>query len=1139
MTTPFPIASAPPLTVWLGSAMFTFPAGRDIIIGRGDTADIRIDTPEKQAISRVHAVLRAEGPHWVAIDRSRNGIYENHTRAATINITDDTTLHIGAPDGPHLTFRVSSQQIPAARTAPPPPAAPTPPAAPPPAAPPPRQSAPTRRSGGPAPQPGRAPAPPNPGPRPGAMRPGPPPVLNHPPTGRTSMPPPQPVPPMQPPATGYVQTPRPPAPSAPPAPAGPVPLLPPGLTSTDDDLDGFGRLTGAVKKVLPARTPAPPVGALTIGRSATNDIVVADNLASRVHALLVRLPAGAEIRDNGSSNGTFVNGARITTALLNPGDLVTIGNSDLTFTGTTLQPRPRTPQTGGLQAHRLGLTIDTHQLLTDVSFTARPGTLTAVIGPSGAGKSTLIKMLAGATSPTTGVVTFDGHNVHAEYASLRSRIGLVPQDDVVHRQLTVDRALSYAAQLRLPSDTSRKDRRAVVDRVLTELELTEHRAKRVDQLSGGQRKRVSVAMELLTGPSLLILDEPTSGLDPSLDRQVMSMLRRLADAGRVVIVVTHSLAYLDKCDQVLLLAPGGKTAYAGPPKAIDQAMGTTDWADIFKWVSSDPDAAHRAYLVRNPSSVNPAPPPPPPGPLGEPARASRTRQVFTLARRQVRLIFSDRGYFVFLAVLPFILGGLSLVVPGEVGLGKASPNNGAPNEPNQLLILLNIAAIFMGTALTIRDLVSERPIFRREQSVGLYASTYLAAKIGIYSIAAALQVAVLTAIVVAGKGGPTQGAVLLGNPIAELYAVLALTAIVSAIVGLALSAIARTNEWILPMLVVVIMLSIVFSGGMIPVTGRTGLDQVSWLLPARWGFAAASSTVDLLTVAPLMSVDDVLWHHEPRWWLLDVGMLLLIGVAATVLVRYQLRLPARGDGERSGMPRWAVALLALLLIAVMMAVLTVLTKDSGNRATNPMGAPSTPTQGPAPEQKPVAAGDLSKLLSSPDELSSILGTPSLAKAAPVAVDKPSSNTATPPNCVAPVDPGNQAVYSAGGEGYTGISGAILTDANDPHVSVQQFVASFPGMDQAAAMQDQQVTEWKNCQSTTVTLTVGTAPPVQVTLGPAQVTDGRLVLQLKEPDRSCQRVLATNSNVVIDVKACSPTSGTAAEQIAKKITDRIG
>src|SRR5438270_13403746 len=154
---------------------------------------------------------------------------------------------------------------------------------------------------------------------------------------------------------------------------------------------------------------------------------------------------------------------------------------------------------------------------------------------------------------------------------------MVPQDDVVHGQLTVQQALMYAAELRLPPDTTKADRAQVVARVLEELEMSQHLHTRVDKLSGGQRKRASVALELLTGPSLLILDEPTSGLDPALDRQVMTMLRQLADAGRTVVVVTHSLTFLRMCDQVLLLAPGGKTAYAGPPAGIAHAMGTAEW----------------------------------------------------------------------------------------------------------------------------------------------------------------------------------------------------------------------------------------------------------------------------------------------------------------------------------------------------------------------------------------------------------------------------------------------------------------------------------------------------------------------------------------------------------------------------------
>src|ERR1700692_3299380 len=203
-------------------------------------------------------------------------------------------------------------------------------------------------------------------------------------------------------------------------------------------------------------------------------------------------------------------------------------------------------RTGGLDVHGVTWTIEGNKTLLDnISIAARPGTLTAVIGPSGAGKSTLARLVAGYTHPTSGTVSFEGHNIHAEYASLRSRIGMVPQDDVVHGQLTINQALGYAAELRMPPDTTKEDRQRVVAQVLEERELTPHAETRIDKLSGGQRKRASVALELLTGPSLLVLDEPTTGLDPALDRQVMMMLRQLADAGRVVLVVTHSVSYLD------------------------------------------------------------------------------------------------------------------------------------------------------------------------------------------------------------------------------------------------------------------------------------------------------------------------------------------------------------------------------------------------------------------------------------------------------------------------------------------------------------------------------------------------------------------------------------------------------------------
>lgn len=656
-------------------------------------------------------------------------------------------------------------------------------------------------------------------------------------------------------------------------------------------------------KILTQRSAGPTktTGSATIGRAADNDIVVSDVLASRQHATLQTTPLGTEIQDR-SINGTFVNGTRVGSAILSDGDVVTIGNVDLVFSKGTLVPRSESAtRTGGLEVRNVKYVVDNgKQLLDNISLTARPGTLTAVIGGSGAGKSTLARLIAGYARPTSGSVSFEGHDIHAEYASLRSRIGIVPQDDVVHRQLTVNQALSYAAELRLPPDTSKADRAKVVTRVLGELDLTKHADTRVDKLSGGQRKRASVALELLTGPSLLILDEPTSGLDPALDYQVMMMLRQLADAGRVVIVVTHMLSYLDTCDQLLLVAPGGKTAYCGSPDQIGDAMGTTNWAKIFTKVGADPEEANRRFVAqteaeKRPQKLAPARDDEAPGELGEPVHTSVRRQISTVARRQVRLVIADRAYFIFLAVLPFILGSLSLTVPGSNGFHAPGPNAGTPDEAAQILALLLPAAAFMGTALTIRDLVGERAIFQREQAVGLSTTAYLLAKTAVFCGFAIVQSAIVTAIVVIGKSAPTRGAVLLGHSTTsasvELFFTVAATCVASAVLGLAISSLVRSSEQIMPLFVVTVMAQLVLCGGMVPVTGRLGLDQLSFSMPARWGYAAAASTVDLRHLVPGTLVSqDRFWEHTSKGWLIDMGMLGALSLFYATFVRWKIRL---------------------------------------------------------------------------------------------------------------------------------------------------------------------------------------------------------------------------------------------------------
>ncbi len=838
----------PVLTVRSGQLERNFAAGRDVIVGSDLRADLRVAHP---LIARAHLLLRFDQGRWIAVDNnSLNGVFLNGQRVPVVDIRDGQTINIGKPDGPRVTFEVGHHQGNVGQLPPPraipaivPPSGPLP-VRPPPAAQPPRPAAPRRQ---------------------------PPPPHAHGLTGprRTASAP-------------IVRR------------SGPAP----DHNALDHNPPTQRGVTGEVAQFPTTRVkglgPEPDrraaaTGIAWIGRSLDNDIVIPDVLASRHHAFLTPTPMGAEIRDAQSINGTFVNGIKVGSALLCEGDVVTIGNIDLLFTGGILvRRRDVATRAGGLEVREVDFSIAGKNLLERVSLTARPGTLTAIIGGSGAGKTTLSRLIAGYATPTCGLVTFEGHDIHTEYASLRTRIGMVPQDDVVHRQLTVKQALGYAAELRLPPDTSKADREQVIAQVLDELELTRHADTRVDKLSGGQRKRASVALELLTGPSLLILDEPTSGLDPALDLQVMTMLRQLADAGRVVLVVTHSLTYLDICDQVLLMAPGGKTAFLGAPGQIGGVMGTTNWAQIFAKVGADPDEANRRFLARN---APPAPAHAAPADLGAPTLTSLRQQFSTIARRQVRLVVSDRAYFAFLALLPFIMGALSLTVPGNTGFGIAQPTSETPDESAQILTLMSIAAVFMGTALTIRDLIGERAIFRREQAVGLSAGAYLGAKLTVFCGFAIVQAAIVAGIVLVGKGTPTQPAVLLGNPSFELFVTVAATCMASAVLGLVLSSLARSHEQIMPLLVVSLMLQLVLAGGLVPVTDRILLDQLSWVVPSRWGYAASAATVNLRALVPgSLTPKDSHWLHTPGVWLFDMEMLAALSAIYAAVVWWRIRL---------------------------------------------------------------------------------------------------------------------------------------------------------------------------------------------------------------------------------------------------------
>ncbi|MER5578097.1 ABC transporter ATP-binding protein/permease [Streptomyces massasporeus] len=649
---------------------------------------------------------------------------------------------------------------------------------------------------------------------------------------------------------------------------------------------------------------------MRIGRALENELVVSDLQVSRHHAEFHATPDGRmEIRDLGSHNGTYVNGQPITkggTQLLGPTDVVGVGHSTFRIVGDRLEEFVDTGEVS-FSARHLTVTVDGgKQILKDVSFGVPEKSLIAVIGPSGSGKSTLLKALTGYRPANQGEVLYDNRNLYKQFAELRQRIGLVPQDDILHKELTVKKALKYAAKLRFPADTTGAEREARIDEVLRELKLDIHKDKKVTSLSGGQRKRVSVALELLTKPSLIFLDEPTSGLDPGMDRDVMQLLRGLADDGRTVLVVTHSVAELAICDKLLVMAPGGSVAYFGPPEEALNFFGYDTWADVFSafenyrdydWAGRWKGSQHYQMYAADIDAVAPQSVQVPQMQAMKPPKPQGWMSQFvTLVRRYVSVIASDKGFLALMVILPAVLGAVSLLIDADKGLlpNPANPQTGRiiPNgTATTVLLILAVGACFAGAANSVRELIKERVIYERERATGLSRSAYLMSKVFVLGMITVLQGLLVGVIGFSSREIPEEGLVFGGATLVELSVPIMALGFTSMMFGLIISSLVKTAEKTMPLLVMFAIIQVVFTGCLFTLHGSIGVNQFSFLMPSRWAVAAAGATLDFNKIAPPETAGDTdpLWEHTVGAWAMDMGALLVLGVICGFFVARFLR----------------------------------------------------------------------------------------------------------------------------------------------------------------------------------------------------------------------------------------------------------
>jgi ABC-type multidrug transport system ATPase subunit len=340
--------------------------------------------------------------------------------------------------------------------------------------------------------------------------------------------------------------------------------------------------SASAQEVAPAVQPIKlEADELTLGRKPENTVVLAHALVSARHARLVREGGTYRIHDLHSTNHVYVNGQLVTSHLLKLGDEIRIGPYRLIYESTQIT---QYDESAAIRIDAVNLKKYGNKrtlLLNNVSVSIPPRAFVALVGGSGAGKTTLLDALSGLRPAEEGQVLYNGQDYYRNLAAFTTQIGYVPQEDIVHRDLSVERALYYAAKLRLPGDFTEEQIWQRVSEVLEDVELTERRTLLIKRLSGGQRKRVSIALELLANPSLFFLDEPTSGLDPGLDRKMMVLLRKLADKGHTIILVTHATNNINVCDYVCFLAEGGRLAYFGPPDGAKAYFEKSEFAEIY------------------------------------------------------------------------------------------------------------------------------------------------------------------------------------------------------------------------------------------------------------------------------------------------------------------------------------------------------------------------------------------------------------------------------------------------------------------------------------------------------------------------------------------------------------------------------
>lgn len=572
------------------------------------------------------------------------------------------------------------------------------------------------------------------------------------------------------------------------------------------------RPAATVASVIVRGKPAdriPIDGEISVGREPTCDVFLNDPSVSRKHATLTAgAQGGCVVTDLHSTAGTFINGHRFDTHELTVGDRLQIGPFCFQYDGQSLV-HIGAPRGSSVEAREITRLIGERVLLDGVSFTIAPSQFTGILGPSGAGKSTLLNAMAGLEPPDGGRVLVDQEDIYAK--GQPPSFGYVPQDDIVHRELTVTDALRFSARLRLARFTPEHEIQRLLAQTMEQLGLLEHAYKPIGRLSGGQRKRVSVGVELLAKPAILFLDEPSSGLDPATEFHLMELLRELADTGCTIVCTTHVVENAYLMDQFLVLV-GGVLAFQGDAQAARAYFGVNKLVVLYDRLLDQKPAEWKAqHLQMQSGAADQTSISEPPAPASRRQPAPSRFALPILLERQWTILCADWRNFA-------ILFGQPLIIAALVAW--------ATTDQDLALFFTYIATLWFGCSNGAQEIVKEIQIFDREKLVGVGTHSYLLSKFFFLSITATAQGLLLLFALYAVYGG-TDG----------LFSLQVLSVVTTALaavgLGCAISALARSSMQAVLIVPLVLIPQILLSGFTVKASEmRPDVRAVAHIIPA-------------------------------------------------------------------------------------------------------------------------------------------------------------------------------------------------------------------------------------------------------------------------------------------------------------------